>query len=97
VSRFFPTYELRDLPPTPVATIGCAVEIGRGEGLRHVYAGNVAGFDEDTHCAGCDATLIRRRGFGAAPTRDLTADGGCGRCGRPLAGIGIAGMGGATR
>jgi pyruvate formate lyase activating enzyme len=88
VSRFFPNYQLQDLPPTPVATIECAVEIGRSEGLRHVYSGNVSGLDDDTHCAHCDAVLIRRCGYSAAATAWLV-DGQCARCGHDLAGVGI--------
>jgi pyruvate formate lyase activating enzyme len=97
VSRFFPNYHLEDLPPTPVATIQCAVEIGRSEGLRHVYSGNVGSLDDDTRCAGCGATLIRRRGYQAAPAPALgDGDGRCRRCGHELAGIGIAEFGSAA-
>jgi pyruvate formate lyase activating enzyme len=92
VSRFFPTYRLTDLDPTPTATIRRAVEIGRAAGLRHVYSGNLAEAEEDTHCAGCGETLIRRRGF-AAVRAGLVA-GRCGRCGHSLAGVGIAEWGG---
>jgi pyruvate formate lyase activating enzyme len=95
VSRFYPNYQLEDLPPTPVSTIQCAVEIGRGEGLRHVYAGNVGGLGDDTRCAGCGATLIRRRGFSAAPAPAL-AGGRCTVCGHELAGIGLAELDGAA-
>jgi pyruvate formate lyase activating enzyme len=92
VSRFFPTYRLTDLDPTPASTIERAVEIGRGAGLRHVYSGNMHDGDENTRCAGCDETLIRRRGFSARPTAALV-DGGCAACGRALAGIGLAEFG----
>jgi len=92
VSRFFPNYQLEDLPPTPVATIACAVEIGRSEGLRHVYAGNVGGFDDDTHCAACGAVLIRRVGYDAEPAPALVG-GACRRCGHVLEGVGLAGFG----
>jgi pyruvate formate lyase activating enzyme len=92
VSRFFPTYRLSDLDPTPVATVERAVEIGHAAGLCHVYSGNVSDGDEDTHCAGCGATLIRRRGFTATPTAAL-AGGQCTSCGRTLAGVGLAGFG----
>jgi pyruvate formate lyase activating enzyme len=44
LSRFFPTYKLTDVPPTPVATLQQAEEIGREEGLHHVYVGNVPGY-----------------------------------------------------
>ncbi len=92
VSRFFPTYRLTDLDPTPEATIERAVAIGLAAGLRHVYSGNVADGDEDTRCAGCGTVLIRRRGFTAAPTV-LLAAGRCMRCGHELAGVGIAEFG----
>ena len=95
VSRFFPTYRLTDLDPTPAATVDRTVKIGRAAGLRHVYAGNVNDGDEDTRCAGCGETLIRRRGFSARPARALV-DGGCAACGRALAGIGLAEFGART-
>ena len=77
VSRFFPTYRLTDLDPTPAATVRRAVEAGRAAGLRHVYSGNLADGDEDTRCAQCGETLIRRRGFrggaGSARRRPMRA------------------------
>ena len=87
VSRFFPTYRLTDLDPTPVATIQRAVAIGRAAGLRHVYSGNVADADEDTRCAGCGETLIRRQGFRSV--RAALVGGRCARCGHSLAGVGL--------
>jgi pyruvate formate lyase activating enzyme len=88
VSRFFPTYRLTDLDPTPAATIRRAVEVGRAAGLHHVYSGNLADEDDDTRCAGCGETLIRRRGFAAV--RAALVGGRCARCGRSLAGVGLA-------
>ena len=40
VSRFFPAFRMMDRPPTPLATLRRAAEIGREAGLRHVYVGN---------------------------------------------------------
>jgi pyruvate formate lyase activating enzyme len=88
VSRFFPTYRLSDLDPTPVAAIGRAVEVGRAAGLRHVYSGNLAQADQDTRCASCGETLIRRHGFAAV--RAALLGGKCVRCGHSLAGVGLA-------
>ncbi len=88
VSRFFPTYRLTDLDPTPVATIRRAVQIGQAAGLKHVYSGNVADGEEDTRCAGCGTILIRRFGFRAE--KAALVEGRCGRCGRSLAGVGMA-------
>ena len=41
VTRFFPYLELSHLPPTPLATLRQAREIGVEEGLRFVFLGNV--------------------------------------------------------
>jgi pyruvate formate lyase activating enzyme len=87
VSRFFPAYKLSDLEPTPVETILRAVETGRAAGLRHVYSGNLHDGDEDTHCASCGETLIRRRGYVAI--RAALQDGRCAKCGCSLAGVGL--------
>ncbi len=94
VSRFFPTYRLTDLDPTPVATVRRAIELGHDAGLRHVYSGNLWGGDDDTRCAGCGETLIRRHGFRATKSASLVA-GRCARCGHGLAGIGLADVVGA--
>ncbi len=95
VSRFFPTYRLTDLDPTPASTVDRTVEIGRAAGLNYVYSGNMSDGDEDTRCAGCGEALIRRRGFSARPASALV-DGRCADCGRVLAGIGLAEFGART-
>lgn len=41
LSRFFPHYRMRHLPPTPVETLRQAKAIAMDSGLRHVYLGNV--------------------------------------------------------
>ena len=38
VTRFFPAYQLSDVPATPVDVIEMAAEQGRAAGLKHVYA-----------------------------------------------------------
>ncbi|OQX87381.1 AmmeMemoRadiSam system radical SAM enzyme [candidate division KSB1 bacterium 4484_87] len=64
VSRFYPQYQLQTHPPTPVSTLERAFEIGKAEGLRYVYVGNVPGGDaENTVCPSCGKTLIRRVGY----------------------------------
>ena len=89
VSRFFPAWRMTDVPPTPPATLRHAADIGREEGLRHVYVGNAPELGlEDTRCAGCGRLLIARRGY--AVRNGLTAAGGCPGCGRQLAGRRLA-------
>jgi pyruvate formate lyase activating enzyme len=83
VSRFFPTYKMLDVSPTPVSSLERAVTIGSEEGLRFVYAGNVSGHDsESTRCPSCGEVVIERRGF--AIRRRRLDDGRCRACGAEL-------------
>jgi len=64
VSAFHPTYKMTDRPRTPVESIRRAREIGREEGLRFVYTGNIPGEEgENTYCPFCGKCIIRRYGF----------------------------------
>ncbi len=86
VSRFHGDYEMGDVPPTPVATLHKAVEIGLEAGLRYVYSGNAPGDDhESTFCPGCHQPLIRRRGFTVQENR--IANGTCPACTTTIAGV----------
>jgi pyruvate formate lyase activating enzyme len=70
VSRFHPTYRMLDVPPTPTSSIERALRIGREEGLRYVYGGNLPGHDsESTRCPCCGNIVIERRGFSIQRTR----------------------------
>ncbi len=90
ISRFHPDFRLRDVPPTPLTTLARAAAIGRAAGLAHVYVGNAPELDsEDTTCAGCGETLVERRGYRSRSL--LSPAGTCPACGRPMAGIGLAG------
>jgi len=85
-SRFFPLYKLKQLPPTPVATLDLAWKIAREEGLRFVYVGNVPGHPAvDTVCPQCGKTLIRRKGFFVE--ENLLVDGCCPKCHEVIPGI----------
>lgn len=86
VSRFHPTYQLTDRPPTPVETIHRAREIGIKQGLRYVYCGNVPGDDgENTRCYHCGQTLIQRWGFRV--TDSSLVEGRCPHCGVLVEGL----------
>jgi pyruvate formate lyase activating enzyme len=64
ITRFFPHHRLMHLPPTPLATLEHAFDIGKEAGLKFVYAGNVPGHDsESTRCYRCGKTVIRRVGY----------------------------------
>jgi pyruvate formate lyase activating enzyme len=88
VSRFHPSYRMKDRPATPPETIRRAAEIGREEGLFYVYEGNLAGGrGEDTLCPGCGETVIRRHGFTLGEVR--MENGRCLGCGRIIDGVGL--------
>ncbi|GAM08166.1 putative protein [Geobacter sp. OR-1] len=85
ISRFFPTYLMTDRPPTPVATLHRAAEIGKKAGLRYIYQGNaVETGREDTVCPGCKTPLVCRTGFRVTGVR-ITAD-VCPACSMVIAG-----------
>jgi pyruvate formate lyase activating enzyme len=84
VTRFTPYLEFANLPATSLATLERAREIGREEGLRFVYLGNVA-LDgaEDTRCPECGELAVDRFAFDSRLAA-LTAEGTCARCGADL-------------
>jgi len=85
-SRFHPAYKIKDLPPTPVATLERCHGIAREEGLRFVYVGNVPGHPkESTLCPKCNQVVIGRVGF--TVTKRNLKDGRCGSCGHEIPGI----------
>jgi pyruvate formate lyase activating enzyme len=95
VTRFIPYLEFVDLPATPVQTLEAARRIGREQGLRFVYLGNVAvPGGEDTVCPTCGELAVDRVGY-STRVDALTADGHCKHCGADL-GIKLEGCRGAT-
>jgi pyruvate formate lyase activating enzyme len=85
VTRFYPYEGFAHLPATPQARLHRAYEIGKAEGLRYIYVGNVPGDPrQDTHCPCCGHAVIRRSGF-TVTQLDLR-HGGCPQCGTVIAG-----------
>jgi len=85
-TRFHPAYQMRNLPPTPLATLELAYEIAKSEGLRYPYVGNVPGHSGNhTHCPGCGKTVIVRTGFFVMEKH--LKNNCCGYCGEALAGV----------
>ena len=86
VSAFHPTYKMINLPRTPMSTVLRACQIGKDEGLRYVYGGNVPGADcEDTRCYNCGAPVIKRRGFEVLENN--LRNGACPKCGAKIDGV----------
>ena len=89
ISRFFPDYQLTDVPPTPQTSLERAWEIGKTVGLRYVYLGNVPGEEkQNTYCPKCNNLLIRRNIFGVLANH--IQDGCCPDCGCAIAGVGMS-------
>lgn len=63
-TRFFPQYQMQELPPTEIKYLEKAHKIARDAGMKYVYIGNVPTADgENTYCPECGETVIQRDGF----------------------------------
>ncbi|MEZ5095631.1 MAG: AmmeMemoRadiSam system radical SAM enzyme [Nocardioides sp.] len=85
-SAFHPDFRMRDVPPTPLATLVRARDIALEEGLHFAYTGDVHHRPgEVTHCPHCDAALIERDWYELLRYH-LTPDGRCPECRTALPG-----------
>jgi len=85
-TRFHPTYRLTNLPPTPVASLEQAWNIGKAEGLHYVYVGNLPGHPgEHTVCPACGTQVIRRIGFEVLENK--LSKGRCDNCQTAIPGV----------
>lgn len=60
-TAFHPDWKMRDIPPTPAATLSRARDIAMKNGIYYAYTGNV--HDQaggTTHCHNCGTALIER-------------------------------------
>jgi len=88
VTAFHQDYKMTDPANTTAGMLVAAAAIGRANGLRHVYAGNLPGQVgdlEDTRCGGCGGLLIARRGYHVREYR-ITPDGRCPSCAAAIPG-----------
>jgi pyruvate formate lyase activating enzyme len=89
LTRFFPAFKMKDVPPTPIETLYQAREIGLASGLKYVYLENFLGQNnQDTICPNCGQVLIQRRGFNLLTNK--LQDNNCSSCKTKIAGIGLA-------
>jgi pyruvate formate lyase activating enzyme len=89
VTAFHPDYKMTDPPPTAALSLIEAAAIGRAAGLRHVYAGNLAGRTgdlENTRCPDCGAVVVERSSFRVLSNL-LGEKGACPECGAAVAGF----------
>lgn len=85
-SRFAPMYRMRNLPPTPYATLKTARTLALREGCRFVYIGNAPGLGgENTVCPACDQLLVERIGYRVLSNR--LANGACPACATAIPGL----------
>lgn len=85
LSAFHPDHRLRDIPPTPPATLRRARDLALEAGLRFVYAGNVRErWGGDTTCPGCGTVVIARDGWRIEAWRMHA--GACSTCGAVIPG-----------
>ncbi len=89
ISAFYPMYKMTDVSPTPASTLKRAYEIGKEEGLKYVYVGNIDDAKhESTYCPSCGTMVIERHGtIGQYVVNHLAEDGICPECGYRLEGV----------
>jgi pyruvate formate lyase activating enzyme len=88
VTAFHKDYKMTDPADTTPQMLRHAVDIGRAAGLNFVYAGNMPGRVgdlENTHCPGCNKTLIERYGYHISKYL-ITSDGRCPSCNTAIPG-----------
>ncbi|HZS40033.1 MAG TPA: AmmeMemoRadiSam system radical SAM enzyme [Polyangia bacterium] len=85
-TAFHPDFKMRDIAPTPPATLRRARAIAREVGLKYVYTGNIHDREgATTFCPGCGEAVIERDYYAIDP---VGLDGGkCASCGRRIAGV----------
>jgi pyruvate formate lyase activating enzyme len=88
VTAFHKDYRMTDPDNTPPSTLLRAHAIGRSQGLRYVYPGNLpgrVGSWEHTYCPNCNQAVIERYGFNVL--RHRLVDGKCPKCATAIPGV----------
>ncbi|MFH0969151.1 MAG: AmmeMemoRadiSam system radical SAM enzyme [Patescibacteria group bacterium] len=88
ITAFFGTisWKLKNVPSTTKEKIRRAYKIGKEEGLKYVYAGNIIDIDndmEDTFCPKCGFKVIDRTGY---DVEKIEGKGECPKCGTVIKG-----------
>ncbi len=86
ISRFHPSYHMKDRSATPVKSLEKAHAAGRAAGLHYVYIGNVPGQPwENTYCHSCNKLLVKRHAYQVESF--LNQKGQCPECHKKAYGI----------
>ncbi|OIO07382.1 AmmeMemoRadiSam system radical SAM enzyme [Candidatus Falkowbacteria bacterium CG1_02_41_21] len=79
------SWKLKHLPETPVAAVKRAYAIGREEGLKYIYTGNIwEDGAANTFCPACSRIAIKRDGY---DIKRLDRNGCCRNCGEKIEGL----------
>jgi len=84
ISAFYPQYKMTYKKRTPAQSLQQAYDIGRRQGLRYVYKGNVAE-QGITRCPVCQKELVVRSGYFI--TDNVISDGHCPVCNTKICGL----------
>ena len=85
-SKFWPQYQLKNLPPTPTKTLDMALEMARAKKVHYAYVGNIPGHEgNNTYCPFDGKLLIRRVGYSVLEYNIV--DGKCKFCGNEIPGV----------
>ncbi len=85
-SRFYPSYLMKNLPPTPISTLEKLHQTAKEEGLNYVYIGNIPGHGgEHTFCPSCGKIIIKRMGYFIEEIN--ITNGKCKFCGQKIPGF----------
>jgi len=90
LSAFHPMHRMSDLPPTTAEETISAIKIGKEEGLKFVYGGNIGARGvEDTSCPKCGSILITRSRYETAIVglKTKKEKGKCYSCGEKIPGV----------
>ena len=85
--RFSPTFQLRNLPPTPRETIEKCCDIANEAGLEYAYAENIPDHPRSsTRCDRCNALLIERMDVKVV-NDEIGTSGRCPKCRNQIPGV----------
>ncbi len=88
ISAFYPAYQMADTPPTSAEKLFQTYEIGKKEGLKFVYVGNIVDDKRSaTYCPKCKQTLISRHGYYVQVKNLDLKKGRCAKCFEKIYGI----------
>ncbi len=88
VTAFYPHYKLLDARPADYGDLKRAYDIGKREGLKYVYMGNIWGVEgENTFCPSCGELLIKRVGYSVSFVSFSPSEGKCKKCGEVIDGV----------